>query len=343
MSILIMAVLAVLLASALCSGAEAALFSVPIVKVKSLIQDKRKGSKALASIRENMGRPIAAIVVLNNIANIVGSIVVGGLAAEVLGSHWIGVFSGVLTFLVIIFSEIIPKTLGEKYSETIALLVAPPVLFIAKILSPILWLIEKLTSPITGGEQVKFTTNEAEIKLLASIGEKEGVIEKKESSIIQKAFEMNNTTASMMMTPRVKMTYLDGNKSLEDVKDEIIQSEHSRILIVDVNPDKVLGVAMKDTLLTGFLTHQEAKALKTFAKPVKVVRETDTADKLLINFQKTHRHLCIVSDEFGGVAGVVTLEDVVEILTGEIIDETDREVDLQASSREYKKGKDEVF
>ena len=225
---LIIAVVVVLLSSAICSGAEASLFSVSMVKIRQLAASSNKKGESLLEIRTNMTRPIAAIVVLNNIANIVGSVSVGGIASVQLGNQWLGLFSGVLTFLVIIFSEIIPKTLGERYSESIALVVARPILFVAKVMSPILWCIERITSPITGQAENKYTTNESEIKLLASIGGQEGVIEKQESDLIRRVFELNNTTAKMVMTPRVSMTYLPGLTPLEETKDQLIASEHSR-------------------------------------------------------------------------------------------------------------------
>ncbi len=333
MATLIIVVIIVVLSSALCSGAEAALFSVSIVKVRQLSNSNKKGGKALLSIRENMSRPIAAIVVLNNIANIVGSVIAGGIATVTLGNKWLGLFSGCLTFLVIIFSEIIPKTLGERYAEKIALIVANPVRFIASILTPVLWGIEKITLPVTGESSQKFTTNESEIRLLASIGGKEGVIEKKESDLIQRVFELNNTTSKMLMTPRVALTHLEGNIQLGKVKDQIISSEHSRIVVIDRTPDNVIGVAMKDELLTALLNDKESENVNNFTNPAQFVSETTTADELLSTFQGSHQHLGVVEDEYGGVSGVVTLEDVIEILTGEIVDETDKSEDLQEAAR----------
>ena len=337
---LVLVVVLVLLSSALCSGAEASLFSISLVKAKGLAKEKRSGSSALLKIKENMNRHIATIVVLNNIANIIGSIIVGKIAGNVLGNQWLGVFSSVLTFLVIIFSEIIPKTLGERYADKIALAVARPVVLLSLIFTPILWLIEKVTLPITGSDTQQFTTNEAEIKLLASIGEKEGIIEHKESTLIQKAFELNNTTAKELMTPRVVLTYIDGHSSLEETKEQIINSEHSRILIADKTPDIILGVARKDFLLGELLNGKGPSPLQEFAQPVHQIKESTTAEKLLNLFQKSRQHIGVVYDEYGGVSGVVTLEDVIEILTGEIVDETDKDIDLQKVAKlKFKKTK----
>lgn len=188
---LVLAIGIVLISSAICSGTEAALFSIPLIKVRQLAQSKQVSALALLAIRENMSRPIATIVILNNIANIVGSIMVGNIATSVLGSRWLGVVSGVLTFLVIIFSEIIPKTVGESHAERISLAVARPVRTLTRLLTPLIWCVEKIVTPFTHDGD-SFTTDEAEIKLLAKIGHKEGVIEQDESDMIQRVFKLDN-------------------------------------------------------------------------------------------------------------------------------------------------------
>ncbi|MCB0195850.1 MAG: HlyC/CorC family transporter [Anaerolineae bacterium] len=334
---LVTAVLIVLCASALSSGTEAALFSVPLVKVRQLAQSKKSSGRALLAIRQNMSRPIASIVIMNNIANIVGSIVVGRIAAVQLGSEFLGAFSALLTFLVIIFAEIIPKTLGERFAETIALSVARPVQILTLIFTPLVWAIEKLTYPITKGRAAVPTTNEAEIKLLARIGRQEGIIEEDESEMIQRVFRLNDVTAGDMMTPRVAMTYLWGDSTLAEVKGEIIASEHSRIIIVGETIDDVVGSALKTDLLTTIIDGKEDLPVSALAREALFVPENVHGDKLLQVFQKKRRHLAVVIDEFGGVAGVVTLEDVLETLTGEIVDETDLAADLQAEAKRRNK------
>jgi CBS domain containing-hemolysin-like protein len=335
---LILAVTIVLLSSGLCSGTEAALFSVSLLKVRRLAHADPPSPAVLAllAIREKMNRPITTIVILNNIANIGGSILIGSLAASVLGSRWIGLFSGILTFLVIIFAEIIPKTLGESYAEKIALLMARPVLGITRLLTPVVWGIEKVTTPfIKDGN--RYTTNEAEIKLLAKIGHKEGVIEADESEMIQRIFDLNDMKAADLMTPRVAMTYLKGKMSLAKAKNEIMTSQHSRIAVVQETPDEVIGMALKEELLAAMIEGKGDSLVEEFLQEVHFVSESKRADNLLPVFQKTHHHLAVVIDEYGGVSGVITLEDVLEVLTGEIVDETDTIVDLQEFARKHRK------
>lgn len=332
MTQLIITVFIVLLASALCSGTEAALFSVPTIRVRQLAETNNLAAKSLLSIRDNMSRPIATIVILNNVANIVGSIAIGGIVTSVLGSQWLGLFSGILTFAIIIFSEIIPKTLGERYAEQIALLAARPVVALTFLLTPLVWLVERLTAPITKG-RVARTTDEAEIKLLARIGHQEGLIAADESEMIERVFLLNDKTAEQMMTPRVALTSLEADLTLAAAKAQIIASPHSRIPVVGENIDDVIGIVLKNELLVGLIEEKENELISNFIREVRFVPENMPADKLLAVFRKSRQHLAIVMDEFGGVAGVVTLEDVLETLTGQIIDETDKFVDLREASR----------
>ena len=332
---LVIAIGIVLLSSAICSGSEAALFSVRLVKVRRLAQSKRPNALALLSIREQMNRPIATIVILNNIANIVGTIVVGYLATAVLGSQWLGLVSGMLTFLVILFSEIIPKTLGERYSDQIALVIARPVAGLTRILTPLIWCIEKITNPLTAGGN-SFTTDEAEIQLLAKMGQEAGTIEDDEFEMIRKIFNLNDMMAADLMTPRVVMTYLKGDLTLAEAKEDILNSPHSRIIVIGETPDEVIGVALKTELLAGIIQGKLDQSISNFAYTVQFVLGRKRADQLLSIFQQARQHLAVVVDEYGGVSGVVTLEDVLEVLTGQLVDETDTIDDLQEFARKRK-------
>ena len=335
MLVLFIAIGIVLLSSAICSGSEAALFSVRIVKVRRLAQSKRPEALALLSIREQMNRPIATIVILNNIANIVGTSVVTVLASDVLGSRWFGLVSGIFTFLVILLSEIIPKTLGERYSDQIALVIARPVAGLTQILTPLIWCIEKITNPLTAGGN-SFTTDEAEIKLLAKMGQEAGTIEDDEFEMIRKIFNLNDITAADLMTPRVVMTYLKGDLTLAEAKEDILTSPHSRMIVIEETPDQVIGVVLKNELLGAIIEGKLDRSISNFAHKVHFVLGRKRANQLLSIFQQTRQHLTVVVDEYGGVSGVVTLEDVLEVLTGQLVDETDTIVDLQEFARKRK-------
>jgi CBS domain containing-hemolysin-like protein len=333
---IIIIVAIVLCGSAICAAAETAILSVSRIKVKQLAQSKKPGALALLKIRQKINRPIATIVILNNIFNIVGSIIIGSLAAEVLGDTWLGVFSGILTFLIIVFGEIVPKTLGERYAENIALFIALPVQLLTIVFTPLVWLVERVTAPFTQG-RVIHSTNEAEIKFLTNLGYQEGVIEDDEAEMIQRVFQLNDLTAADLMTPRIIITYLRGSLTLSECQEEIIASQHTRIIVIEETIDNVVGVVLKDDLLTAMIKGKKEQKITNLVRQVRFVPETIRADKLLQVFQKTREHLAVVLDEYGGVAGVVTLEDVLEVLTGEIVDETDRNVDLQEIARKKRR------
>ncbi|NEP88544.1 MAG: HlyC/CorC family transporter [Okeania sp. SIO2C2] len=335
-------VLIILIGSALCSATETALLSVSSIKVQQLAHSKKPAALALWGIRKKINRPIATVVIINNIFNIVGSILIGNIAASVLGNAWLGVFSAILTFLVIVFGEIIPKTLGERYAMQFSLTVAIPVQGLTFIFTPIVWLMEKITSPFTKGQTLP-TTNEAEIMFLTRVGYKEGVIEGDEAEMIRRVFRLNDKNSFDIMTPRIATTYLYANATLDEVKSDIIASQHSRIIVIGDSIDDVLGVALKNELFKGIIEGKDSNKVSDFMRDVRFVPDTLRVDLLLKEFQKNRQHLMVVLDEYGGMSGVVTLEDVLEELTGEIVDETDQSVDLQilARMRGKRKLKDE--
>ncbi|MDM9384240.1 hemolysin family protein [Chlorogloeopsis sp. ULAP01] len=329
---LIFVIFSVLFGSALCSSSETALFSVSILRVRQLAQSNHQSAIALLAIRENMNRPIATIVILNNTFNIIGSILTGNIATRVLGNAWLGVFSGVLTFLIIVFGEIIPKTVGERYAERIALFVALPVTALSIAFTPLVWILETVTAPFTKGKKPP-TTNEAEIKLLANIGQQEGIIESNEAEMIQRIFRLNDLTASDLMTPRIILTYLYGDLTLAEAKQDIINSQHTRIIVIDNSIDQVIGFALKQELLAAIVEGKNDQKIVTITRKVRFVPELIRADLLLKDFIEAHQHLAVVVDEYGNVAGVITLEDVLEVITGEIVDETDKSIDLREIAR----------
>jgi CBS domain containing-hemolysin-like protein len=328
---LILAVLVVLAGSGLCSGSEAALLSVPMVRARQLASEGGRAAKALLAIKQEIARPISAIVVLNNVFNIVGSIAVGMIAAAEFGEGWVGAVSGVLTFLVILFSEILPKTLAERHAEQVALAIALPVRAVTTLLTPIVVVFEVLMRPLTRGERGP-SISEAEIRILARIGRAEGVIEEDEVEMIQRVFRLNDLTARDLMTPRTAVTWLEGARKVADARDEIIASEHTRIVVADGNLDDTSAVAFKHELLAALLDDPDA-TVAAHARPVAAVPWMKRADELLDLFRTQREHLALVIDEYGGTIGVVTLEDVIEVLTGPIMDETDRRSDLRTYAR----------
>jgi len=324
---LIFAVLVVLLISGLASGTEAALFAVSYSKVLTAVEQKKKGANSLKRLKENMRIPIMTIVVINNIANIVGSIAVGAIAASVLGSSWLGLFSALLTFLIIVFSEIIPKTVGEEHDERISLFVAKPLLFLSKLLRPITFFVDVMTKPFIK-TTASMTTSEDEIRVLARIGRQEGAIEHGESRMIQHVFRLNDITTFDMMTIRADVDALESSRTVGELREKIMTLTHSRIPVVDGSLDNVVGVAHIRFLLEALAKDEDHKTIGELASEVDFVPETMVGDDLIKHFQKEKDHLAVVVDTRGTVIGIVTLEDVLEELVGEITDETDVEPEM---------------
>ncbi|MCM8538270.1 MAG: hemolysin family protein [Lentisphaeraceae bacterium] len=330
----------VLLISALCSGSEAALFSISEIKVKARAEEGSSSALALQKIQSDISRPIAAIVILNNIANISGSMFIGKMAAVQLGTLE-GIFSGFFTFAVIICAEIIPKTIGEKHSDPVAFWIAKPVLLLTSIFGILLVVVDLFTRKFTQNDGSTGTlSDENEIRMMANMGRTQGIINHNESILISKVLEMDDVTASSIMTPRVMMTCLDKNLKLGEVKEEVMNFPHSRIVIIDSEPDNVVGIAFKHELLVAMVNEEYEKTLENFSRHVKFVPEQATADNLLRFFQASRIHLAIVTDQYSGVAGIVTLEDVLEVMTGDIVDETDIEANLKKAALEKKESRD---
>ena len=331
MSILVMSVFALLFVSAMASGTEAALFAIPISKVKAFLDEERRGAKALQTIKDDMGRAITTVVIVNNIANIVGSIAVGSLAQkqfEELGyPSALSIFSGVLTFLVIAFSEVVPKTLGERHAERLSLLISPVLLGLIKLFQPFIWVLELVTSPFTrfGGSALA-VTSEAEIKALTELGHRAGIIEAEESELIHNVFTLGDVDAADIMTPLAKVDYLQANQKLDDIREQLATLTHTRLPVIDGTFEHLEGVVHLRNMLQGLAEGAGQKQVRDFAKEPTYIPSTASGDALLKHFQKTKQHLTIVVDGFGTMLGVLTLEDVLEVLVGDIVDETDREV-----------------
>jgi CBS domain containing-hemolysin-like protein len=333
MAALVVAVFVVLIGSALCSGSETALLSVPVVRARQLAAEGGRSGRALLAIKQQIARPISAVVVLNNIFNIVGSIAVGTIAANEFGERWVGVVSGVLTFLVILFAEIMPKTLGERYSEQVSVVIAVPIRWLTTVMTPLVVVFEVLMRPLTRGDRAP-SISEAEIRILARIGRSEGVIEDYEMEMIHRVFQLNDLTARELMTPRTALTWLEADRPVSEVRDEILASEHTRIVVSPGDLDDAVGVVHKHDLLAAMLDESTANStVGDHVRPVAAVPWVTRADDLLQRFLRRQEHLALVIDEYGGLTGVVTLEDVIEVLTGPIVDETDRRPDLRDFAR----------
>ncbi|MBP6911860.1 MAG: HlyC/CorC family transporter [Candidatus Pacebacteria bacterium] len=327
---LVVLVVLVVIFSFIFAMAEAALFSVPLTKAKLLAEKNVFGGKTFLAIKEHPSRPIATLVLLNNITNIVGSIFIGHMATKVLGDSTLGLISAVVTFLIVVFGEILPKTIGENYAEGISLAFANPLRFLTRVFTPFTYLLHGLTKHFL---KKKRYTSEEELRLLSQLGRLEGSIEKDEHDMINRVFTLNDLSARDIMTPRTVMEGVQNSAKLNDLGEFLFHKAYSRLPVFGESMDNVVGVlSTKKALSTMAQGHGDMLVNELMDKPF-AVSEKLRVDTLLTILQKQRIHMAIVQDEFGGTAGIVTLEDALEQLVGEIVDETDDIVDLREEAK----------
>lgn len=322
MLLLIILIISVLLASGVCSMTEAAILSLPLIRARIFDEEKRKGAEDLLFIKENIHSAVATIVILNNAVNIIGAVFVGQIVAKTFGNQFLGVFSAVLTFAIIVISEVIPKTIGEHYK-------APVSLASAKILRILMWVFKPLVKSIGllmrpfGKRRRRPWVTEEEIKILLRLGRTVGTVEVDEETLINRVFKLNDLQAHQMMKSIENIYALDGDKTLLEEKEKIINSPYSRMAVYAKDLSNITGICQQRMLLREIANDNYEARLKDFmSKPV-FVNEDEKADGLLEKFRSYHQHLFIVRDKKGKNIGIITMEDVLEELFGEIYDERD--------------------
>jgi putative hemolysin len=313
----------VLFLSAFFSSSEIALISLSRLKIRHLVDQKRKGSIILKKIRESPHQLLINIAIANNVVNIFGASFATAIAIEMFGNSGVGIATGIMTFLILTFGEIIPKTIATKHAEKIALMAARPIYIIGIILKPLINLFEGITKAVMREKNIPKIT-EDEIKTLVTMGEEEGAIEKIEKEMIHNIFTFNDIHAWEVMTPRTKVISLEVNSKLNEIKKTIKESGFSRIPIYEENKDNIIGLLyIKD--LISYLNTKRKINLKKIARKTLFIPRNKRIDLLLKEFQNKKMHMAMVVNEHGGIEGVVTLEDLLEEITGEIYDETDKE------------------
>lgn len=314
--------------SAFFAAAETALTSVSRIKAKQLEEENVSGAKALSSLLEHPSRFLSLILFGNNLANIAASSLATAIAISYFHSLGVGIATGVMLFLILIFGEITPKSFAVQNAEKIALLIARPIAFLVFAFSPLVKffiVIANVFTRLLGGRTMRegpFVTEE-EIKTMVSVGEEEGVIEEEEKEMIHSIFEFGDTIVREVMVPRMDMTCVDTSASVNDVLQQIIKEGHSRIPVFEENKDNIVGVVYAKDLLIRLGSNRKDVSFKSLLRPAYFIPETKKVTELLREFQKRHQHIAIVVDEYGGTAGLVTFEDLLEEIVGEIFDEYD--------------------
>ena len=328
-------VLLALVFSFLCSIAEAALLSITPSYIAGLKQTEPKKAALLKKLREdNIDQSLAAILTVNTIAHTVGAIGAGAKATAVFGSAWFGVFSGVMTLLILFLSEIIPKTLGALHWRRLAGFTLAYVNLLVKAMYPLIVVSEKLTQWISGGKKPQAFSRD-EFVAMAGIGQEQGHINDRESKIIRNLFLLKSVDATGIMTPRIVMSALKKDMSVQDALTVPDEMPFSRLPIYDKDLDGVVGFVLREDLLIAQNEGRGAVKISEFRRDILSVPCTTPLSRLLETLLEKRQHIAVVVGEYGETKGLVTLEDVMETLLGiEILDEGDEVEDMQQLARQ---------
>jgi CBS domain containing-hemolysin-like protein len=318
----ILAVATALVFSFLCSVSEAVLLSVRHSQIERL--GRSRSARILRRFKAEIDVPIASILILNTFANAFGSVVAGASYQRVFDESTLFWFSIVFTVSILLFGEIVPKTLGVTNVSRLAVPVAHGVHVLVWVLRPILFLTRIISGALRRGQPSPVTSIE-EIRLLAALGRTEGAVTKRTHEIIEGAVALKELTAYDVMVPRNGVAFLSAERSLERNLNVVRRTGHSRFPFTpNGNLDDVEGIVLTKDLMFQLLETPDDPAFKSLVGPLVVVPAAMPLERLLRKFQEERRHMAIVVDEYGGTQGLVTLEDVLEELVGEIEDESDR-------------------
>ena len=317
--------LVLLIFSGLFSGSETALVDLSIGRVEGLVKDGRRGAQALYQLKKDPSRMLTTILIGNNLVNIAASVIATVFATRLFGSSGPGIAVGLLTILILVFGEITPKSLATRYSERISLFVAPPLLFFMRLIYPLVWMFGHFTGWVhrMTGSKGDPTVTESELISMLGHGEKEGAIEHGEREIIERVFEFHDLKVRDVMTPLREIFALDGSQSVADALPKVAKKSFSRIPLYDGDRDNLYKVLYLRDLITALSGARENARLEEIAHEALFVFQYEAIDELFSRLLRKKRHLAIVVDEYGVIRGIVTLEDLLEELVGEIYDESD--------------------
>ena len=319
--------------SALCSTLEATLLSTPLSFVTGLEEQGAKGAARLKKLKQNPDRPISAILCLNTIANTVGASIVGSLVYEVYGDVLVGAFSTIFTLAILIFSEIIPKTVGASYWRSLALPASAIINMMIFITFPLVWILELLQKRISSNAH-QVSVSREDISAMVSVATEEEVIETEEKKMIQNLLKLDEITAHEIMTPSTVVEMAEGQMTIREFYDSDLT--HSRILVYDEENDEyVIGYVLRQTVLEEMAEDKFSRTIREISRPILTFPENEPVGNIWEKFLEKKEHISVIIDEYGTFRGIVTMEDVIETMLGqEIVDETDEVVDMQEYAKE---------
>jgi len=334
MALLVFYLLLALFVSFLCSVMEAVLLSTPMSFINVKEAEGHKSAVLLKKIKGNLDKPLSAILSLNTIAHTIGAAGVGAQAVKVFGDAYIGLVSAVLTILILVLSEIIPKTIGTTYYRDLALVAGRIINVMIIIAYPLVIVSEFITRSFSKSENDQ-TVSREEVSAMANIGTKEGVFEEKENKIIQNLIRLRNVNIDSIMTPRVVVTLAEENMSLEEFLKNKSFMHYSRIPVYSENRDNITGYIFRQLVFEKLAENETDILLKDIRRDIVVVHSHQPVLSVWEQLLDRKEHIALVVDEYGGMDGIVTMEDIIESLLGlEIVDEKDHVRDMQQFARD---------
>ena len=334
LTLLIVSVSFAIIVSALCSLFEASLYSLRMSHIELMAKEEPNAAKILKKLKRNIDEPITAILTLNTIANTFGAAVAGAAVTAVFGGDKLIWFSICFTLAILLFSEILPKTLGVVYNTRLAPYIATPLQFIIIVLRPFVWLCKVVTNLIPHRGNVHLISAE-ELQAIAIISRKTGEIDAEQEQVITNILKLSNQTVREVMTPRTVTFSLNKEMTIGEASEFKDQWKiHSRAPVYGDDPDNVVGIALSLDIFVAIAENKGQLKLHQIMHPVNFVPETAPLNRILIEFFERHQHLFVVVDEYGSVTGVISLEDIIEEIVGrEIMDESDKTKDMRELAR----------
>lgn len=324
----ILIVIGLLGLSAFFSSSETAMMSVNKIRVRTLADAGLSSAKILVKILDNQPKMLSAILIGNNIVNISASSLMTVFVTDVFGNAYVGVGTGILTLLVLLFGEITPKTTATLYSESMALKFAKPIYLLMQVLTPVIFIVDKLSQGVLrllhiDPNKKQEAITEEELRTIVEVSHEEGVIQSDEKKMIYNVFDFGDSVARDIMVPRIDMTFIDVNSTYEEVLEIFRQEKYTRYPVFEETTDNVIGIVnIKDLIL---LESDKEFCLRDYLREPMYTYEFKKTAELMVELRKTLNNIAIVLDEYGATAGLITMEDMLEEIVGEIRDEYDED------------------
>ncbi|MGD0080899.1 MAG: hemolysin family protein [Methanoregula sp.] len=315
-----------ILLSAFFSSSEVALIGITRAKVRTLVNDRKPGSQAVAALKESPEHLLITILIGNTIVNITAAAIATAIAIQAFGNIGVGIATGFVVIVLLVFGEIGPKIYAARASDSFALTVAPVILFLSRIFSPVIWLVERVSPTLGIGKEVSEpAVTEEEIKEWIDVGKEEGTIEQGEQDMLYSVLEFGDTTAREIMTPRVDVILMEDTVTFEEAIRIFNETGFSRIPVYHDRIDNITGILNVKDVFSAMVSRRTTSTIKEIMFDPMFVPETMKIDDLLKELQVHRVLMAIVIDEYSSFVGIVTVEDILEELVGDIMDEHDKE------------------